>query len=238
MLGVGDDPRVFSLLRVPQLSETLSSVLDQLERCQKALSDFLEQKRQAFPRFYFIGDDDLLEILGQSKNPAVIQSHLKKLFAGIFRVQFGDKDATITAMCSLDGEVVPMLKPVVITDAVESWLQQLSVGMRETLVDSTRVTLDASPIDLEKSSSQVLNLSECVSFTRDCEKALSGGKGALTALHAELLGRLGEYTSIECDTALLSLKVKALVMDLIHNMDVVDQLLAANTASVRGRAGK
>ena len=35
------------------------------------------------------GDDDLLEILGQSKNPAVIQSHLKKLFAGIHKVGRG-----------------------------------------------------------------------------------------------------------------------------------------------------
>ena len=61
MLGIGDDPRVFSLLRVPQLAESLEAILDQLERCQKALADFLEQKRQAFPRFYFIGDDDLLE---------------------------------------------------------------------------------------------------------------------------------------------------------------------------------
>ncbi len=42
-------------------------------RCQKALADFLEQKRSAMPRFYFIGDDDLLEILGQAKNPLVIQ---------------------------------------------------------------------------------------------------------------------------------------------------------------------
>jgi hypothetical protein len=57
-------------------------MLDQLERCQKALSEFLEEKRARFPRFYFIGDDDLLEILGQAKNPRVIQSHLKKLFAG------------------------------------------------------------------------------------------------------------------------------------------------------------
>lgn len=43
-----------------------------------------QEKRSAFPRFYFIGDDDLLEILGQATNPTVIQSHLKKLFAGQF----------------------------------------------------------------------------------------------------------------------------------------------------------
>ena len=52
-------------------------MLDQLERCQKALSEYLEEKRSAFPRFYFIGDDDLLEILGQAKNPTVI--HCKPL---------------------------------------------------------------------------------------------------------------------------------------------------------------
>ena len=53
-------------------------------RCQKALTDFLEAKRSAMPRFYFIGDDDLLEILGQAKNPAIIQAHLKKLFQVVF----------------------------------------------------------------------------------------------------------------------------------------------------------
>lgn len=55
------------------LKETLDTLLDQLERCQRALSDFLEERRSTFPRFYFIGDDDLLEILGQGHNPEVIQ---------------------------------------------------------------------------------------------------------------------------------------------------------------------
>jgi len=54
-------------------------MIEQLERCQKALNDFLEEKRAKYPRFYFIGDDDLLEILGQSKNKNVILTHLKKL---------------------------------------------------------------------------------------------------------------------------------------------------------------
>lgn len=49
----------------------------------------LQEKRSAFPRFYFIGDDDLLEILGQATNPHVIQSHLKKLFGGLFSLGCG-----------------------------------------------------------------------------------------------------------------------------------------------------
>ena len=67
---------------------------------------------QIFPRFYFIGDDDLLEILGQSKNPEVIQTHLKKLFAGIHSVVFSEDSKFIKAMQSIEKEVVPLLNPV------------------------------------------------------------------------------------------------------------------------------
>ena len=79
----------------------------------------LQEKRAQFPRFYFIGDDDLLEILGQSTNPVVIQSHLKKLFAGIHSVKFDDTTSNILAMCSLEGEVVPLSSPVAISKDVE-----------------------------------------------------------------------------------------------------------------------
>ena len=72
-----------------------------------------------FPRFYFIGDDDLLEILGQATNPTVIQSHLKKLFAGIHSVDFDEGCDHIVAMKSLDGEVVALRKKVQIMPEVE-----------------------------------------------------------------------------------------------------------------------
>lgn len=58
------------------LKDQFATMLDQLERCQKALNSFLEEKRSAFPRLYFIGDEDLLEILGQSSNPEVIQDRI------------------------------------------------------------------------------------------------------------------------------------------------------------------
>ena len=65
------------------LSRNLSDMNNKLEIIQKSLDMYLETKRQLFPRFYFISNDDLLEILGQSKNPQSIQPHLKKLFDNI-----------------------------------------------------------------------------------------------------------------------------------------------------------
>ena len=118
MLDIGANPKVLGLCSVPALNETLDTIIEQLERCQKALNDFLEEKRSKFPRFYFIGDDDLLEILGQSKNPAVIQTHLKKLFAGIHRVEFDEDQTRIVAMLSQAGEEVALLESVELDENV------------------------------------------------------------------------------------------------------------------------
>ena len=89
---------------------------------------FIQEKRLSFPRFYLIGDEDLLETLGQATQPEVIQSHLKKPFAGIHSVVFS-RDSShldsassypqIVAMKSLEGETVPLSSPVTVTTEVE-----------------------------------------------------------------------------------------------------------------------
>jgi dynein heavy chain 2 len=193
MSEVRTDQRVVALAEIPDLTDKLPKLIDQLDRCQKALSDFLEQKRSHFPRFYFIGDDDLLEILGQSQNPAVIQSHLKKLFQAIFAVNFSEDMKQIVAFRSLEGETVELLQPVAITDTVEKWLAELSNAMVKTLEKSLVDCVNSTELDFNAFPSMILCAAEQICFCADAERAIKGR--SLKTLETQLRDKLSRQTS-------------------------------------------
>ncbi|CAF0769940.1 unnamed protein product [Adineta steineri] len=232
MSEISSNPRLVIFAQRKDLSNMLKSMLDQLGRCQKALNELLEEKRSIFPRFYFIGDDDLLEILGQSTNPTVIQTHLKKLFAGIHSVVFDETNQNILAMCSLDGEHVPLTKKIHITTSVEEWLKELSKEMINTLQQLLINALQESKkqlgqIPIEKYPSQISCLAESIIFTERCEEAIKNGQ--LDKFYTNIQQVLEKYTTVDVNTdsiegVVTDLKYKALIMDTVHNMDVVQQL--------------
>lgn len=95
------------------LKNLLPHLLEQLEVCQKALSGYLDQKRAAFPRFFFVSDAVLLEVLSQGSNPEAIQAHLSSVFDSIDSIEFDPSEkGKVVSMSSSDGETVPLIKPV------------------------------------------------------------------------------------------------------------------------------
>jgi len=40
---------------------------------QKKLEDYMETKREAFPRFFFLSNDELIDILANSQNLEIVQ---------------------------------------------------------------------------------------------------------------------------------------------------------------------
>lgn len=60
---------------------------EKLEVIQRELERYLETKRHIFPRFYFISNDDMLEILGNAKKPEAVQPHMKKMFDNINKLK-------------------------------------------------------------------------------------------------------------------------------------------------------
>ena len=115
-----------------------------LDNIQKCLEDYLQSKRAVFSRFYFLSNDELLEILSQTRNPLAVQPHIRKCFDAIKSLEFGDGGTDIEtgkkkyttdilAMNAPQGEQVSLGKGLKARGNVEGWLGDVDKAMMKML---------------------------------------------------------------------------------------------------------
>ncbi|XP_047365165.1 dynein axonemal heavy chain 3-like isoform X3 [Vespa velutina] len=143
MTYVTNNTRVIDATTKPNMLQEFMLCNTLLEEIQKGLNDYLEKKRLFFPRFFFLSNDELLEILSETKDPQRVQPHLKKCFEGINKLRF-TKEEDIIGMLSSEEEYVPFSGKIYPADAkgmVERWLCQVEELMIASLRDIAEQSL-------------------------------------------------------------------------------------------------
>ena len=59
-----------------------------MDTIMKSMEHALDDIRNKFPRLYLLSNDEVLNILAQSKDPRSLQSYFKKIFDNIQEVKF------------------------------------------------------------------------------------------------------------------------------------------------------
>ncbi|XP_070583565.1 dynein axonemal heavy chain 11 isoform X3 [Erythrolamprus reginae] len=121
----------------PNLYEKLQDLQHRFSLCEKALAEYLETKRLAFPRFYFVSSADLLDILSKGTQPKQVTCHLIKLFDNIADLKFQDNEDEqsniVLGMYSKEKEYVPFSGQLECSSQVETWLKRLEDTMHESV---------------------------------------------------------------------------------------------------------
>ncbi|KAH0788142.1 Dynein heavy chain family protein [Histomonas meleagridis] len=127
-----ENKSVIETCNQPNIQKFLETQLRELNIVEKSLYEYLETKRKAFPRFYFVSSNDLLDILSKGRNPKDIEQHFSKVFDNLVKVNWtGPK--TCNAMISSEGEVVNFEEELELNGQVEVWIQKLLDTSKHTL---------------------------------------------------------------------------------------------------------
>ncbi|KAG5499789.1 hypothetical protein GH5_03924 [Leishmania sp. Ghana 2012 LV757] len=231
-----------------------------LEEVQRGLNDYLADKRQTFPRFYFLSDEELLEILSQAKEVRRIDSNIAKLFEGIHRLQWNgvcpddvnaadadgeacrEADATlvkITGFYSSEGEYIPAVVPVIPQGNVEEWLKHVEKMMKDGVHAQVRHAVEAylsmrrSEWVLQWPAQAVIAVAQ-IYWTQGCEEALTT-KGDVECYAKVLDRQLRQLVEVVQSplTAVQQINMGALITIEVHAKDTVDSMQAAKVSSTQ-----
>jgi len=154
-----EEPGVIAACTYEGREELLYNFYAEIELCEKALNEYLEQKKKIFARFYFVSNQALLDILSNGNNPEKVDEYLGDCFDGLKSLDFvrgpgiPTPSKSAKGMWSKEGEYVPFSSVFTCTGAVENYLCDLERMMQATLRDvleTAKTTADNWDIDKKR----------------------------------------------------------------------------------------
>jgi dynein heavy chain 1 len=248
MKHVSKSPLVLDVLAIDGVQSRLEELAALLSKIQKALGEYLEKERTAFPRFYFVGDEDLLEIIGNSNDTHRVAKHLRKMFAGISSLDVSE-DSCIVGFASREGEKLYLTKEISLikTPKVNEWLGLLEAGMKLSLAsllfDAVRdyseiinaPTIEAGHLQtfVDAYPAQIVVLASQVCWTNATEEVLKSDAAGLSPLHAKLVDLLRLLASLVLGDlqVLQRKKCEHLITEFVHQRDVIGKLIKVGASS-------
>ncbi|KAL2653916.1 hypothetical protein R1flu_022044 [Riccia fluitans] len=223
-------PQILTVCSSKKLLEQFRESNRLLDLVQKGLADYLETKRLAFSRFFFLSNDELLQILSQAKNPLAVQPHLHKCFEAIDSLDFR-KDLEISAMNSAEGEKVPFSATMSPIGNVENWLSLVEHRMKESIHNQIKLAISAYKITartewVQQWPGQVVLCGSSVYWTMGVENAIRTATLEIffETVQVVQLGGLTDLVRAPL-TKLARLTLGALIVIDVHARDVVQALI-------------
>uniref|UniRef100_A0A8D3BVT1 Dynein axonemal heavy chain 12 n=1 Tax=Scophthalmus maximus TaxID=52904 RepID=A0A8D3BVT1_SCOMX len=231
---VKDPLVILEATSMPCLLEKLQDSNILLDSIMKGLNTYLEKKRLFFPRFFFLSNDEMLEILSETKDPLRVQPHLKKCFEGISKLDFLP-NLDIQAMYSSEGERVQLIQNISTSEAkgaVEKWLVQVE----DLMIRSVRDVVARSRVAYAETArsqwvkdwpGQVVLCSSQIFWTLEVHEAIGAGADGLKNYYQQLRDQLNDVVGLVRGKLPKQTRTTlgALVTIDVHARDVVMELI-------------
>lgn len=232
-------PKVMEVVNDQNLLDGMQIANQNLDVINAGINVYLENKRDYFPRFYFMSNGEMLQILSETKNPLHVQPYLSKCFDGIDRLNF-DEEQNIHSMASACGERINFVRKVSTSAAsgcVEKWLLAVEQEMLDAVRNETThsysdfITTDRCQWISNWPQMIVLCITQMF-WASDVQFFLHNrDKNAMRALHDASHVKIDEAVTLmgaEDISHLDRLTLESLIVVDVHCRDFMDKLLAAD----------
>nr|XP_029531899.1 dynein heavy chain 14, axonemal [Oncorhynchus nerka] len=209
MRRTDDRPNALRAATAPGVLEMLQAGNVHLEKIQKCLEDYFESKRSVFARFYFLSNEELLDVLSQSKNPNAIQ--------GLAELNVHIRGPVEQWMGNVETAMYNTVK------------RRLKIGVSEWNPQNFKKWVLSHPGQVVLTVTQIM-------FTKDCQESFSSERQleSMVVVKKQVIHNVEELADLVSEPLPCHQQatLEALLTILVHCRDILSHLLQNRITSV------